>query len=333
LTRFLYKRPIRFTRFGIIFILFAIGVGAAAINTGNNLLYLILGILLGLIVVSGILSDSSIWDLRARWEPLEDLYAGTGASWSIEIYKSRFPGVLARISTRWSFAVVNPVLLWWISARQPHRLIIRFQPERRGWLELRSVRSSTVYPFGLFEKYHEQSCDQRWLVYPKTQTLAIRTLLESAAIGMDHASNRAGQGSVPFLLRDFRSGDSARRIEWKASARTGRLWVSEMEVEAEASQTLQVTRWPRELSRDDQEDFISFLASWCRTSMEAGKAIGLQTPDHVFTPAASKVHLKQLLRYLALVDFSADAPITPSIPLRPKGMDAWSLWKTYRHGQ
>ena len=51
-------RPIRFTRFGTFYILFTIGVGAAAINTGNNLLYLILGMLLGFIVISGFLSAS-----------------------------------------------------------------------------------------------------------------------------------------------------------------------------------------------------------------------------------------------------------------------------------
>src|ERR1019366_2941261 len=69
-------RPIRFTRFGTFYVLFSIGVGAAAINTGNNLLYLILGILLGLIVISGFLSDSGLWGVTGTWAPLGSLYAG-----------------------------------------------------------------------------------------------------------------------------------------------------------------------------------------------------------------------------------------------------------------
>src|ERR1019366_5815306 len=75
-------RPIRFTRFGTFYILFSIGVGAAAINTGNNLLYLILGILLGFIIISGFLSDSGLWGITTHWEPLDSFYAGQKAQFS-----------------------------------------------------------------------------------------------------------------------------------------------------------------------------------------------------------------------------------------------------------
>ena len=38
----------------------AVGLGIAAINTGNNLLYLLVSMLLGLIVVSGLLSEQTL---------------------------------------------------------------------------------------------------------------------------------------------------------------------------------------------------------------------------------------------------------------------------------
>src|ERR1700743_3004921 len=58
-------RRLRFTREGKFFVGITLGVGFAAINTANNLLYLLLGMLLALIVVSGIMSELSLRDLTA----------------------------------------------------------------------------------------------------------------------------------------------------------------------------------------------------------------------------------------------------------------------------
>ncbi len=45
-------RRLQFTREGKYFVGITIGVGFAAINTGNNLLYLLLGMMLSLIIVA-----------------------------------------------------------------------------------------------------------------------------------------------------------------------------------------------------------------------------------------------------------------------------------------
>src|SRR5687767_14874334 len=57
-------RKLRPTRVGWFFVLAVIAIGAAAVNTGNNLLYFILGMTLGAIVISGILSERN---LRGLW--------------------------------------------------------------------------------------------------------------------------------------------------------------------------------------------------------------------------------------------------------------------------
>lgn len=335
-----YKRPIEFTRFGIFFILFALGVGAAAINTGNNLLYLILGILLGLIVVSGILSDSSLWEIHSVWEPLQDLSAGQSSTWSVHLTKGRFPIALARMVTRWNNARVEPLLVWWLSSHQSARYEQTMTPQQRGWLSLVNARYSTVFPFGLFEKRHDHPRQEYWLVYPKTEVLPLRQLLEAAQTGLPMTAQQAGDGSVPFVLRDYRMGDPARRIHWKASVRTGRLWVMETEAESEPALTLRVARWPTEMTHEEQEDFISFLASWCKTSMDQGKAVGLRTPDQHFVPSSSREHLKSIMSYLALIDVSGtsssrrrpgSSPLDPGLR-RGDELDSVILWKRYRYG-
>ena len=56
-------RKLKFTREGKFFVGITLGVGFAAINTGNNLLYLLLGMLLALIIVSGLMSEVSLRNL------------------------------------------------------------------------------------------------------------------------------------------------------------------------------------------------------------------------------------------------------------------------------
>ena len=62
-------RRLRFTREGRIIVLLSVGVGFAAINTGNNLLYLLLGWALSFIIASGVLSAACFaftWNATPR---------------------------------------------------------------------------------------------------------------------------------------------------------------------------------------------------------------------------------------------------------------------------
>lgn len=56
-------RRFYFTSGGLAFTLSTLAVGFAAMNTGNNLLYLLLGSMLGFIIVSSWLSEQAIRDL------------------------------------------------------------------------------------------------------------------------------------------------------------------------------------------------------------------------------------------------------------------------------
>ena len=60
LCHFARRRSTRLTSEGTRFLLFTIGIGIAAINTGNNLFYLLLAMMLSLVVISGLLSEQCL---------------------------------------------------------------------------------------------------------------------------------------------------------------------------------------------------------------------------------------------------------------------------------
>jgi len=330
-------RPIRFTRFGTFYILFCIGVGAAAINTGNNLLYLILGILLGFIVISGILSDSGLWGITAEWIPDNSLFVGKRTSFTCRVSKGWFPGVAVTLESHWQDQPPVRSFFPWISARGTALAHVGVMPARRGYLALERCVALTRFPFGLFQKSRSWRSDERWVVYPRVERLP-RTWIESAGDAFSPAaSNRQGLGSAPYLLRDYRAGDALRRVQWKVSAKRQRLIVKETEEESDHGDYFYLNAWPKTLTASEMEDFISFMASLILTAHDTGRPVGLSTPERVFLPRNSRSHLERIFHFLALID-PFDRRETAERPRRrtpgarsvaPRTLDVLTFWKTY----
>src|SRR5439155_14259560 len=63
------------TRAGWCFFALTFGIGFAALNTGNNLLYLVLSLMLAFLVLSGVLSESALRGVVLRRRLSRELYA------------------------------------------------------------------------------------------------------------------------------------------------------------------------------------------------------------------------------------------------------------------
>ena len=78
-------RTLRPPRAGWVFFALVLGVGLAALNTGNNLMYMVLALLLSFLVLSGVLSESALRGIQVRRRPPGDLYAERSTHVAIEI--------------------------------------------------------------------------------------------------------------------------------------------------------------------------------------------------------------------------------------------------------
>src|SRR3970282_3009967 len=63
---FILPRTLSFTKAGKRYIAILFVIGIAAINTGNNLLYLIVAMMLSLIVISGLMSESTLRSITVK---------------------------------------------------------------------------------------------------------------------------------------------------------------------------------------------------------------------------------------------------------------------------
>lgn len=267
------KRPFKLTSAGWVFILYTIGVGAGAINTGNNLLYLVFGVFLGLILASGFLSDLSLWGLSVEWTFPHTAEAGAPAAVFPRITnrKKWLPSLSVSVGMEGSLrgkSALYKVYVPFISAGQTVSARIEFTPESRGWFQMQNIKLYTRYPFALLEKWwriHRDDGVRGFFVTPAifrldSADVPISTLNEVSVMDAEER----GDGPTFYGVRTFREGDNPRRIHWKSSAKKiQELLVREMESER-AFDILLRCPTPKDLkswSGRDAEALVSFLAS------------------------------------------------------------------------
>ena len=227
-------RQLKFTREGRVFVLTTLGVGAAAVNTGNNLLYLVLGFLLSLIVLSGILSEVVLRRIRVRRRLPARAFAGTPCLIELTLTndKPRSPTYSVDVQDR---AEDEPnerrCYFLKVSPGQTEVGAYRRTPRRRGRLVLQGYRVSTRYPFSLFEKSRLIDDRAELVVYPELLP-GERPPRGQEGRGQESSTRRAGMGLEVSGLRDYRPGDEARSIHWRRTASLGRMVVRERERDA-----------------------------------------------------------------------------------------------------
>jgi uncharacterized protein (DUF58 family) len=296
------RRTIWPTRDGWWCLFVVIGLGVAAINTGNNLLYLLVSLLLSLIVVSGVLSEQSMRGLRLDADAPEEIFAGAPAL---------FGAVLAN-SKRWltSYSVTLELL----TRGGPTRFIYvpRLEAGRdrlltweetlpaRGRHRLAGVRLTTRFPFALFLKAGRVTLDREVLVFPAVRPISPEALLRIVGAGTS-AVRRRGRGHDLYNLRAYRAGDDPRLIHWRSSAKVDSLLVREMEAET-TEDTRLVLAGTGGRSAKRLETALSEAASVAVHLARAGAGVEL-TGAGLFVPLGhGPGHARRILTALALYD-------------------------------
>lgn len=306
-----YLRPpreLKFTRFGWFFLLITLGVGVAAINTDNNLLYLVLGLLLGLIAASGLLSEMALnrveWDCRYPPDPV----AGRPFLYEVRLRNAKryFPSFALQVEDRAAGKkVIAKTFFFRIAAGELASRPLEGVGSRRGELQLVDVRISTRFPFGLFEKAIVSDNVRTLIILPNDEGVSV----ESLPVGFEKGytpAGRAGSGTELFALRPWNDGDGLRLIHWRKSAGGAGLQSKVFEAEQHPQNTLALVPG----GEIALEDAIKLAAKWITVMEGRGFHIGLVAGGERHLPDHHPAHRLALLRTLALYQGEAPGPLT-----------------------
>ncbi len=308
-------RRLRPTRAGWLFFLLVFGVGFAALNTGNNLLYLVLSLMLAFLVLSGVLSEGALRGIRVERRLPFDWVAGRPGRVVLEITNapSRTGSHaiviedVGRDPRADADSVLGRVFALRVDPGATETRSYRHVPSARGELRLHGFRVSTRFPFGLFTKSREIERAAAVVVYPRLAARRPpRRRLGEPRTHVDAAGADAPAAEVAGL-RDFAPGDTPRRIHWRASMRRGALLVREQEGSAGAAAEVRLPT--RNVAAGDAfEQEVERAASETEAGLRAGLRIALRTDSARFAADAGAVHRARLLGFLALVAPDEEAP-------------------------
>lgn len=308
-------RSLRATRPGWCFVAIIFGVGFAALNTGNNLLYLVFALMLAFLVLSGILSEASLRGVGVERIVPREVFAGVSnpvllrirnrqtrvAAFALSIEDRLEPGSGRSASTTAGRCFVLRVGPGSVVDRS-YGLI----PARRGELELATLRVSTRFPFGLFVKSVEIDAPETVLVYPALVPIAPAVAARGSRQETDHRPGRSPIGDALAGVREFVRGDSTARVHWRRSVRSGRLVVGEREGHTAAEVEI-LLLFGGDPTPAAIEGRISRAASELVHHLDAGHRVGLRTRTVRFAPATGPVHRRELLRFLARLEPDGEA--------------------------
>lgn len=311
-------RTLRPTRAGWVFFALTFGVGFAAMNTGNNLMYMVLSLLLAFLVLSGVLSESALRGISVRRRLPQEACAGTPAPVALEIHNAQ-----RRVA---SFAIVVEDLVGASleGARAAGRcFVLRVGPgERvtrgyrlvaptRGTLRFAGFRVATRFPFGLFSKAMLLAEPAELLVYPHLTPVALHPALPVGAAGRQQGARRGGGSPEAAGLRPFSPGDPMRRVHWRSSLRRGELLVRDREQEERAEAHVRLaTRGAA--PGPAFEGRVARAASEVAAHLEAGCRVRLATDARRLPAAAGAAGRRRLLSFLARVEPDAAGARAPA---------------------
>ncbi len=306
-------RRFYFTSGGLAFTFGTLMVGFAAMNTGNNLLYLLLGSMIGFIVVSSWLSEQAIRDVRIerhRAHPVtvgQELRLGYTVlnrkrflpSLAVEIVEEGLPGraFIAHVGAGGT-----------VEARSANSFV------RRGIYPLDTVTLSTSFPFGMFRKERDIELPGEVMVWPRTDRRVRPPVGGSGRLRRSGTTRRGARGTRGEYrsLRGYRAGDDPKDIHWKSSARLREPVIREYERDGAETRwiCLDTTGPPDEAA----EVAIEVAASLAALATAERRPFALLAGGALLEPGEGAAQLERALDILARVDFTPEDP-TPDPPV------------------
>ena len=336
------------TRPGLIYLGAIFVVAIAALNTGNNMLFLILAAMIAAILVSGVVSRMVLSGVAVDVALPDHVFA-------------RQP-VLARVTLAngkpllptFSVLVGGPrqdkdaillqrgVYFPFVKAQHFASQVLEITFPHRGLYREERLALSSRFPFGFLEKVRKMPAAREMVVFPSIQPTDVFYEILPLLTGEMESWVR-GRGHDLYSIRDYEASDGARFVDWKATARTSTLKVREFAREDERRLQLVFDRGLADSSPKSTRCFeraVDHCAALAWHFSESGAQLQFVTAESrtPFAPAGEIVF--EILDYLARVqpggdgvrwsELAQDAEAAFRIILTPAthGLIPTSLWSS-----
>lgn len=310
-TRIRRKPSLDFSLTGLIYTSMMLFMGLAAINSQANLLFGVFGLMIGVLLVSGVISRLVLKKVEARRLLPEFLVVGEPASlnYELENRKRFWPSLSVTIGELGpdSFTRQPQAYLLHAAAGTTATIPMLVVPKRRGLHRFEHFQLSTSFPFGFIKRAADRRHVDTLVIYPPLAELDRRLIAMclSAEQGSAQMKPRRGGADEFYGVKEYRQGENPRHIYWRRSARTGTIVSKEMSHVAPPRILILVDTHLMDRSAESHaavERSIAMAASLISRTIDEGLAVGLFVWSgdwSLIAPTKGKRHSHELLAFLA----------------------------------
>ncbi|QDU72435.1 hypothetical protein Pan265_23000 [Mucisphaera calidilacus] len=291
-----------------------------------NLLFFLTGLLWGALLIDAAWSALGLWGLTVRrWEPSRAIQ---GEHTPIRYVITRGGLLPMGVVVVREGGVSMPqeagcVMFLGRRARATTEGVL--DPDRRGLLRLATICVRSSFPFGLTRAERRFARVGEILVYPRVYRVdkPLRATSGLWREGGKAELRGVGSGGDFAGLREYRPGDAVRTIDWKRTAKTGKLMVREHTRPVPPRVMLALDVVSGSPNEEECERAIMLAASMVCAAYDHGMPMGLVlvgAEGRVHRPHLSVPHRDQILDTLARMEPGVGGEARRAQQLRP------SIW-------
>ena len=276
-------------------------LGFAAVNTGNNLLYLLVSALLGFMSVSGVLGKWNLDRLTVRYIPPDEIYDGLPTLLGIELVNRRrwLPIFLMEV------VVAERVVFFpLVDTQRGRQKSLEITLSGRGRRPLPAVSVRSRFPVNFFIRSQGLIIDQDVTVFPAPQRCPdLRQVDPGGGQGSRQNWQKGYEGDIN-RISDYQGGEPLKSIHWKLTARHGRLKVKELSAATRKPVVLDLEELPGTGLEQRLRHASYFVTRWLRD----GWPVGLKAGSLELAPGVGQ--RQKLLLLQALAHYGQDQKTT-----------------------
>jgi transglutaminase-like putative cysteine protease/uncharacterized protein (DUF58 family) len=275
----------------------------AAVSQGNGAAYALFFFIVALALVSWIHAKRNLRGIKVRAGRIEPVFAGgeLHVPLTIEAARGNFAaGVEVRTVLGGEKARCG-----YIPAGQSADVSINCFALERGAFDSLEIELRSLYPLGIFAARARISISAPHVIHPAP---AGSQQLPEGEPGWLYDKRRGrGDGDEFAGLREYRSGESPRRIHWRSAERSDKLLVIDWEG---ASGGLRWLDW-KLLAVSGTEARLAQLTRWVLDAERSGLPYGLRLPGAEIHPGMGAIHRARCLHAIAAVPGSPQPIASP----------------------
>ncbi|MCS7199232.1 MAG: DUF58 domain-containing protein [Caldimicrobium sp.] len=291
---------LKLTKTGLLYSLLTIFLGVSAVNTNNNILFVMVSLLLSFMWLSGIFSNLNLRGIHLEVLPLSEWYARRLGYLRVRLQRKRpiFPFFLLRISLRIRDTKGKPfevgIKRAFLQGEEEIGIPVVF-PSRGKYL-LEEVEVTSIFPMGFVVRRVSFSIQREFVVFPEPKRCSYLRKREKRRT-KEGESRGALRGYSEFEgIQEYLAGTPSKFISWKSLAKWDQLKRKVFTEEEKPPLIIDL----RGVPGGDLEEKLSCACYLILEAFQRGEAIGLILRERLIPPATGPSHRYRLLKELAL---------------------------------